>query len=41
MGTVILYIAISLDGYIAELDGSVDWLQPFEEQGEDYGYDTL
>lgn len=39
MRKVILYIAISLDGYIAKLDGSVDWLEhiPHSNQ-EDYGY---
>lgn len=25
---IILYIAMSLDGYIARLDGSIDWLEP-------------
>ncbi|MGR8823287.1 dihydrofolate reductase family protein [Leuconostoc citreum] len=25
---IILYIAMSLDGYIAKLDGSIDWLEP-------------
>lgn len=38
MGTVTLYIALSLDGYIAKPDGSVDWLSMVEEEGEDYGY---
>lgn len=38
MGRVILYIAISLDGYIAAPDGGVGWLDGFEIEGEDYGY---
>ncbi|MCB9282828.1 MAG: dihydrofolate reductase [Lewinellaceae bacterium] len=36
MRKVSLYIAMSLDGYIATEDGSVDWL--FSAEDEDYGY---
>ncbi|MEY3411493.1 MAG: dihydrofolate reductase family protein [Bacteroidota bacterium] len=35
---LILYIAMSLDGYIAKLDGDLSWLSAVEKEGEDYGY---
>ncbi|MFZ3384709.1 MAG: dihydrofolate reductase family protein [Candidatus Methanoperedens sp.] len=35
---IILYIATSLDGFIARKDGSIDWLSPYENGQEDYGY---
>jgi dihydrofolate reductase len=35
---VILYIAMSLDGYIARENGDISWLSLVEEKGEDYGY---
>ena len=35
---VILYIAISLDGYIAGKNESLDFLSVVEKEGEDYGY---
>jgi len=35
---IILYISMSLDGYIARKNGSVDFLDPYNESGEDYGY---
>ena len=41
MANVILYIAASLDGYIARPDGAVDWLNDFPGNGEDFGYFTF
>lgn len=38
MPAVILYIATSLDGYIARADGSVDWLSIVNDESTDYGY---
>ncbi len=39
MRPVLLYIAASLDGYIARPDGSVDWLESFPNpDGSDFGY---
>ena len=35
---VILYIAMSLDGYIAKNDDNIDFLSVVESPGEDYGY---
>jgi dihydrofolate reductase len=35
---VILYIAMSLDGYIATQDNSLEFLSMVEKEGEDYGY---
>lgn len=33
-----VYIAVSLDGFIASEDGALDWLAPMQVEGEDYGY---
>lgn len=35
---VILYIATSLDGYIAKPNDNLDFLSIVEKEGEDYGY---
>jgi len=34
-----VYIAQSLDGFIARPDGAIDWLRPFDTV--DYGYETF
>lgn len=42
MRKIILYIATSLDGYIAKTDGSLDWLTQFPNPTQlDYGYAKL
>jgi dihydrofolate reductase len=38
MPKTILYIASSLDGYIARADGGIDWLSVVDREGTDYGY---
>jgi dihydrofolate reductase len=35
---IIVYIAMSLDGYIAKPNGELDFLEMVEQEGEDYGY---
>jgi dihydrofolate reductase len=34
----ILYVAVTLDGYVASADGSIEWLTSLETGGEDNGY---
>jgi len=41
MSNVILYIAISLDGFISTPDGGVAWLDNFNTPDEDYGYNAM
>lgn len=40
MGTpaALVFIATSVDGFIARRDGGIDWLKRVEREGEDYGY---
>ena len=38
MPKIILYIAMSIDGYIATEDGGVSWLDEYSDSGDDYGY---
>jgi len=35
---LVLYIAISLDGYIADVNDDLSFLSIVEQEGEDYGY---
>ena len=35
------YVAVSIDGFIATVDGSVDWLSQVEISPEEMGYDTF
>jgi dihydrofolate reductase len=35
---IVYYAACSLDGYIATTGGGVEWLEPFQGGGEDYGF---
>lgn len=38
---VMLFIAMSLDGFIAKPDGDISFLSAVELEGEDYGYSTF
>ena len=35
------YLAISADGFIADSEGGVDWLSPFQSSEQDYGFSEL
>lgn len=36
-----VFIATSLDGYIARPDGGIDWLDTVQVEGEDYGFQAF
>lgn len=36
MSPITLYAAVSLDGYLADADGGVEWLEPFTGRDGDY-----
>lgn len=36
-----VFIATSLDGYIARADGNIDWLSAVQTPGESYGYESF
>lgn len=38
MRKLIVFISMSLDGFLATEDDGLDWLQKVEKEGEDYGY---
>ena len=39
MSSFVVYIAVSLDGYIADGAGDVHWLEAFEK--DDYGFEEF
>ncbi|RON08817.1 deaminase [Pseudomonas brassicacearum] len=41
MATAHVFIATSLDGFIARPDGDIDWLLQRDDQTEDHGYSTF
>ena len=41
MCRVVVYIATSLDGFIARKDDDISWLDPFSTDSEDYGYEDF
>lgn len=38
---VIVFISMSLDGFIATKNDELDWLSVVEKEGEDYGYNLI
>lgn len=39
--SIVIYIATSIDGYIAKEDGDISWLSAVQTPGEDYGYSNF
>jgi dihydrofolate reductase len=37
-GRLVVYIAMSIDGFIATKDDDISWLSMVDREGEDYGY---
>lgn len=40
-GRLVLYISMSLDGFISTIDDNIDWLNRYAIEGEDYGYEEF
>ncbi len=38
MSRIICYIATSVDGFISDAEGGVEWLSAYDNSGEDYNY---
>jgi dihydrofolate reductase len=38
MAVIVYYVSSSLDGFIATLEGGMDWLAAFEGRAQDHGY---
>jgi dihydrofolate reductase len=41
MTTGHVFMALSLDGFVARGDGGVDWLMKYQSEGEDNGFDAF
>lgn len=41
MTTGHVFMAMSLDGYVARRDGGLDWLMKHQTEGENHGYDAF
>ena len=36
-----VFMAMSLDGFVARTDHAIDWLEKQQTEGEDHGYDDF